>query len=121
MHRKMTGTVQSCAARPSNLLDVKIEMKNRNKILTTFGLIVLLGAGSASAASDDWRNLTPKEKDRVLRNYQRWQNLPSQDIDHLREEWNRWRDLPEDRRERLKQRYNEQRGNRDRDRNRNND
>jgi hypothetical protein len=92
-------------------------MKKRKKILAVVGLIMLLSTAPALAASDDWRNLTPKEKDRVLRNYQRWQSLPSQDKEHLREEWNRWRDLPEDRRQRLKQRYNEQRGNRDRNRN----
>jgi|InoplaM3SPM_1038593.scaffolds.fasta_scaffold11798_2 uncharacterized protein DUF3106 len=93
-------------------------MKKRKMIAWVLGMFLLLMAGQVSAASDDWRNLSPREKDRVLRNYQRWQNLPSQDKQHLRDEWNRWQQLPEDRRERLKQRYNEQRGNRDRDRNR---
>jgi hypothetical protein len=63
--------------------------------------------GWAASSNDNWRNLSPKEKDKVLRNYQRWQNLPSQDKEHLREEWDRWQRLPEDRRERLKQRYEE--------------
>lgn len=90
-------------------------MKKRKTIAWALGVVLLLAAGSAPAASDDWRNLSPKEKDRILRNYQRWQNLPSQDKEHLREEWNRWQRLPEDRRERLKQRYNDQRRGRDRD------
>lgn len=90
-------------------------MKKRKTIAWVLGLLLLLAAGSARAANDDWRNLSPKEKDRILRNYQRWQNLPSQDKEHLREEWNRWQRLPEDRRERLKQRYNDQRRGRDRD------
>ncbi|HEU4639729.1 MAG TPA: DUF3106 domain-containing protein [Candidatus Binatia bacterium] len=70
-------------------------------------------AGWAANSADDWRNLSPKEKDKVLRNYQRWQNLPPQDKEHLREEWDRWQRLPQDRRDRLKQRYEEQRQRRD--------
>jgi hypothetical protein len=93
-------------------------MKTRKTIAWVFGLFLLLAGNSASAANDDWRNLSPKEKDRVLRNYQRWQNLPSQDKEHLREEWNRWQRLPQDRRDRLKQRYDDQRRERGRGRDR---
>jgi uncharacterized protein DUF3106 len=93
-------------------------MKKRKRIVWAVGLLLLLAAGRVSAADNDWRNLSPKEKDRILRNYQRYQNLPSQDKEHLREEWNRWQRLPQDRRDRLKQRYDEQRNNRDRDRDR---
>jgi hypothetical protein len=64
---------------------------------------------------DNWRNLSPREKDNVLRNYQRWQNLPPSDKEHLREEWNHWQALPQDRRDQLKQRYEEQRRQRFRD------
>ncbi|HEX6438342.1 MAG TPA: DUF3106 domain-containing protein [Candidatus Binatia bacterium] len=64
-------------------------------------------AAWAASSSDDWRNLSPKEKDKVLRNYQRWQHLPPEDKEHLREEWDRWQRLPQDRRERLKRRYEE--------------
>jgi hypothetical protein len=67
-------------------------------------------AGWGASSSDSWRSLTPKEKDKVLRNYQRWQNLPPQDKEHLREEWDRWQRLPQDRRDRLKQRYEERQG-----------
>jgi uncharacterized protein DUF3106 len=93
-------------------------MKKRKNIIWALGLLVWLAAGNASAADNDWRNLSPKEKDRIQRNYQRWQNLPSQDKEHLREEWNRWQRLPQDRRDRLKQRYDEQRNDRGRDRGR---
>jgi hypothetical protein len=93
-------------------------MKMRKTTAWVLGLFLLLAAGPAAAANDDWRNLSPREKDRIRRNYQRWENLPSQDKEHLREEWNRWQRLPQDRRDRLKQRYDEQRGNRDRDRDR---
>ena len=92
-------------------------MKMRKKIFSVIGLALLLAASNAAAASnEDWRSLSPREKERIRRNYQRWENLPSQDKEHLREEWKRWQSLPKDRREHLKQRYDEQRRNRDRDR-----
>jgi DNA repair ATPase RecN len=73
-------------------------------LFSAFLLSPLVGL---AANSDNWRDLSPKEKDKVLRNYRRWQNLPPQDKEHLREEWDRWQRLPQDRRERLKQRYEE--------------
>lgn len=84
-------------------------------ILSIFLSSVLLSAvaGWAAEGRENWRNLSPKEKDKVLRNYQRWQNLPQQDKEHLREEWNRWQSLPQDRRDKLKRRYEEQRQRRD--------
>ncbi len=63
-----------------------------------------LATGSLAGAAD-WRNLTPKEKDNIQRNYQRWEKLPPQDKNHLREEWDRYQRLPPDERERIKQRY----------------
>jgi hypothetical protein len=91
-------------------------MNKRSASALVFGSFLLLAAGGAWAASDNWRNLSPREKDRILRNYQRWQDLPPKDKEHLRDEWNRWQSLPKDRRDRLKQRFNEQRRDRDRDR-----
>lgn len=64
---------------------------------------------SGSAAESGWGNLSPKDKEKVLRNYQRWQKLPPQDKEHLREEWDRWQRLPQDRRDKLKRRYEEER------------
>ena len=90
-------------------------MKTRNSLVLVFALLLPLIAGRASAADDNWRNLSPKEKDRVQRNYQRWQTLPPRDKEHLREEWNRWQTLPQDQRDRLKQRYDDQRRDRRRD------
>ena len=62
-------------------------------------------ATSSLVAAADWRNLTPKEKDKIQRNYQRWEKLPPQDKNHLREEWDRYQRLSPDERERIKQRY----------------
>jgi Protein of unknown function (DUF3106) len=78
-------------------------------------LVILPSAGWALDGKDDWRNLSPQEKEHVIRNYQRWQNLPPQNKEHLREEWDRWQRLPQDSRDKLKRRYEEQRHDRSRD------
>ena len=73
-----------------------------------FGLVILLSSVSwALDGADNWRNLSPKERENVLRNYQRWQNLPPQDKEYLQEEWQRWRSLPPDQRDRLRKRYDQ--------------
>jgi hypothetical protein len=82
------------------------------RALVSFGMCLFLlfpSLGWTRDGGDNWRNLSPKEKDNVLRNYQRWQNLPSRDKEHLREEWNHWQNLPQDRRDQLKRRYEDQR------------
>jgi uncharacterized protein YaaW (UPF0174 family) len=84
-------------------------MKTRIALALVFGLFLPLLAERAIGADDNWRNLSPKEKDRVQRNYQRWKSLPPQDKEHLRGEWNRYQRLPKDQQDRLKQRYNDQR------------
>ena len=87
-------------------------IRTAKRALASFGLCLFLllpSSGWARDAGDSWRSLSPREKENVLRNYQRWQNLPPQDKEHLREEWNRWQNLPQDRRDQLKQRYEEQR------------
>jgi hypothetical protein len=74
------------------------------------GLVLLFASGSVSWALDggnNWRSLGPREKENILRNYQRWQNLPPRDKEHLKEEWHRWQNLPEERRNQLRRRYNE--------------
>ena len=73
-----------------------------------FCLLILLPSLSwALDGADNWRNLSPKERENVLRNYQRWQNLPPQDKEHLQEEWQRWRSLPPDQRDKLRKRYDD--------------
>ena len=75
------------------------------------GMLLLVGSLCATpmAGAAEWRHLTPKEKDKIQRNYQRWEKLPPQDKNHLREEWDRYQRLPPDERERVKQRFNDQR------------
>jgi hypothetical protein len=85
------------------------KMKIPNISAWALGLFLLLAAHSAFGAAADWRNLSPKEKDRIQRNYQRWEKLPPQDKDHLRDEWHRYQRLPQDERERIKQRYDDDR------------
>ena len=83
-------------------------MKRRFLLIMLCSFLLLPAAGWAARNSGNWRDLSPKKKDKVRRNYQRWQNLPQQDKKHLREEWDRWQSLPQDQRERLKRRYEEQ-------------
>jgi hypothetical protein len=73
------------------------------------GFFLLLAAGPGAASAADWQHLSPKEKDKIQRNYQRWEKLAPQDKEHLRDQWNRWQRLPQDERDRLRQRYDEQR------------
>ena len=78
------------------------------RTLSAIGLCAMLSlpaTGWALDGADNWRHLTPKEKENIQRNYQRWQNLPPKDKEHLREEWDRWRNLPQDKREQLRRRY----------------
>ena len=84
-------------------------MKISILVAWVLGLLLLFAAHSALAAAADWRHLTPKEKDRIQRNYQHWEKLPPQDKDHLRDEWQRYQRLPQDERERIKQRYDDDR------------
>jgi hypothetical protein len=81
-------------------------MVKRSLRFMAFCLLLLLPASvQALDGGDNWRQLSPKERENVLRNYQRWQNLPPKDKEHLREEWKHWESLPQDRRDRLRQRY----------------
>ena len=87
-------------------------IQTAKRALVSFGLCLFLlfpSFGWARDGGDNWRNLSPREKDNIQRNYQRWQNLPSRDKEHLREEWNHWQNLPQDRRDQLKRRYEDQR------------
>lgn len=92
-----------------------IRVKKQTVAAVVLGFFLVAVGGAASAAGDNWLNLTPKEKERVRRNIDRWERLPPQDKERLREEWDRWKKLPPDRRDRIKQRYDEQRRERDRD------
>jgi hypothetical protein len=85
-------------------------MLKRAVLITSFCSLLLMPlSGWALDDGEKWRNLSPKERENILRNYQRWQNLPPQDKEHLREEWDRWQRLPQDRRDKIKRRYEEQR------------
>ena len=82
-------------------------LKRTFSVIGLCSLLSLPVSGWALDGADSWRNLTPREKENVQRNYQRWQSLPSKDKEHLREEWDRWQNLPQDKRDRLRRRYDE--------------
>ena len=80
------------------------------RILSSAALCLLLlfpVAGWTLDGPENWRQLSPREKENVQRNYQRWQSLPPKDKEYLREEWNHWQTLPQDQRDRLRQRYDQ--------------
>jgi hypothetical protein len=95
-----------------------MQMVKLKKITAALGLcLVLLQPIFGWALNDDdrWRNLSPRERENVLKNYRRWKNLPPQDKEHLREEWDRFQNLPKDRRDQLKNRYEDLRRRRNQD------
>jgi hypothetical protein len=81
------------------------KLKQLFAALSLFLLLLQPIFGWAAQEGDRWRNLSPRERENVLKNYRRWKNLPPQDKEHLREEWDRWQNLPKDRREQLRDRY----------------
>lgn len=93
-----------------------VKLKN---ITAMLGLCVILlqpvFGWAAQDERDRWRNLSPRERENVLKNYRRWKNLPPQDKEHLRGEWDRWQNLPKDRRDQLKDRYEDLRRRRNQD------
>ena len=87
---------------------ITITMLKKACAALALGLLLLQPlSGWALDGGDNWRNLSPKERENVQKNYRRWQNLPPQDKEHLREEWDRWQNLPKDRRDQLKNRYDD--------------
>jgi Protein of unknown function (DUF3106) len=89
-------------------------MKARSITAIVLGFFLFLTAEHTLAAADDWRNLSPKERERVRQNIDRWERLPPRDKDRVRREYDDWKRLPKDQRDRIKQRYDEQRRDRDR-------
>src|SRR5215475_3300794 len=82
-------------------------LKRTIGLLGVCSVLLLPAYGWTKDSGDNWRRLSPKEKENVQRNYQRWQNLPPQDKEHLREEWDRYKSLPPDQRDNLRRRYDE--------------
>ncbi len=109
-NREITNTVNTMASDNHTKSKRPVSMLKRTIGFLGVCLVLLLPAhGWAKDGGDNWRRLSPKEKENVQRNYQRWQNLPPQDKEHLREEWDRFKSLPPDQRDNLRRRYDEQR------------
>jgi hypothetical protein len=82
-----------------------VKLKNITAVLSLCLFLLQPIVGWAADDRDRWRNLSPRERENVIKNYRRWKNLPPRDKEHLREEWDRWQNLPKDRREQLRDRY----------------
>jgi hypothetical protein len=90
-------------------------MKARHITAIVLGSFLLLTAELTLAAGDDWRNLSPKDREKVRQNIDRWEKLPPRDKDRVRDARKYYEGLPKDQRDQIRQRYDEQRR-RDRDR-----
>jgi hypothetical protein len=89
-------------------------MKARDITAIVLGAFLLLSA-EFTLAAEDWRNLSPRERERVRENLDRWKKLPPRDKDRVRDARKYYEGLPKDQRDQIRQRYDEQRR-RDRDR-----
>jgi Protein of unknown function (DUF3106) len=89
-------------------------MKARKITAIVLGSFLLLTAEFTFAA-DYGRNLSPKERERLLDNMKRWDKLPPRDKDRVRDARKYYEGLPKDQRDQIRQRYDDQRR-RDRDR-----
>jgi hypothetical protein len=74
--------------------------------------VVILGAlpwaGPADVhgqSPDAWQRLSPEEKERVRREYERFQQLPEQDRDRVHERYRRWQSLQPEQRRQLRENY----------------
>jgi hypothetical protein len=92
-----------------------LKLKNLTAALSVCLYLLQPMIGLAADDGNRWRNLSPRERENVIKNYRRWKNLPPQDKEHLREEWDRYQNLPKDRREQLRDRYEDMRRRRNRD------
>jgi len=107
-NREITNAVNTMDRGDQAKINGPVRMLKRTIGSLGVCLVLLLPAyGWARDGGDNWRGLSPKEKENVQRNYQRWQNLPPQDKEHLREEWDRFKNLPPDQRDNLRRRYDE--------------
>ena len=89
-------------------------MKARDITAIVLGAFLLLSA-ELTLAAEDWRNLSPTDRERVRENLDRWKKLPPRDKDRVRDARKYYEGLPKDQRDQIRQRYDEQRR-RDRDR-----
>jgi hypothetical protein len=70
----------------------------------------LLVATSALGQPRSWQDLSPDERARAWRNYQRFEALPPQRRQYLEDRYQRFRAMPPNEQERLRRNYNAYRG-----------
>lgn len=73
--------------------------------ITLVGIAAVVG-GQRSATAQSWREMSPAERLRALRNYERYRKAPPEKRRELQERYERWRRLPREERERLRRRLN---------------
>ena len=67
-------------------------------------------AWAQSSSPEAWQRLSPEDRARARRNYERFQQLPEKDRDQIHERYQRWQNLQPEQRERLRENYESYRG-----------
>jgi hypothetical protein len=66
-----------------------------------------VGVGRADGPRRSWEDLSPRERERALRNYQEYQRLPRERQQFIDRRYQRYRELPPQEQRRLQQNYQE--------------
>lgn len=59
---------------------------------------------------ETWQRLSPEERAKARRNYERFQQLPEKDREQIHERYQRWQNLQPEQREQLRENYESYRG-----------
>lgn len=62
-------------------------------------------APAGPVLSQRWENLSPRERERALKNFQRFQQLSPKQQRTLEQQYHRWRSLPPEERQRIRKNY----------------
>lgn len=60
--------------------------------------------------ADGWDDLTPKQRDRAMRNYRSYMDLPAEKRRDVDQRYEKWKKLPRDDRDRFRKKHERYRG-----------
>jgi hypothetical protein len=64
----------------------------------------------AESPPEAWQRLSPEQRARARRNYERFQQLPEKDRERIEQRYRRWQRLEPEQRERMRENYESYRG-----------
>ena len=65
----------------------------------------LVLAATSASAQRSWSDLSPGERERAWRNYQRFEALPEDRRQHLEDRYQRFREMPQNEQQRMRRNY----------------